>query len=63
MVLLVLLTCGAVAAWTLRAAQRETVAMIGGQQFALLSSAAAYLDADIAQKRALLRTSKMGTGW
>ena len=62
MVLLVLLTCGAVAAWTLRAAQRETVAMIGGQQFALLSSAAAYLDADVAQKRALLRTVVDGIG-
>ena len=56
MVLLVLLTSGAVAGWSLRAAERETVATLGTQQFALLSSAAAYLDADVAQKRALLRT-------
>ena len=56
MVLLVLLTSGAVAGWSLRAAERETVATLGSQQFALLSAAAAYLDADVAQKRALLRT-------
>lgn len=56
LMLLVLLTCALVAGWSLRVAEREMVATIGTQQFDLLSASAAYLDADIEQKRTLLRT-------
>lgn len=55
-VLLVLLTCALVTGWSLHVAEREMVATIGTQQFKLLTSAAAYLDADIEQKRILLRS-------
>jgi diguanylate cyclase (GGDEF)-like protein len=55
-VLLVLFACALVAVLSLDSAEREMRATVGAQQFALLSSAAAYLDADIAQKRTLLRT-------
>jgi diguanylate cyclase (GGDEF)-like protein len=55
-VLLVLLTCALVTGWSLHLAEREMLTTIGTQQFDLLSSASAYLDADIAQKQALLRT-------
>jgi diguanylate cyclase (GGDEF)-like protein len=55
-VLLVLTACALVAGLALNIAERELRTTVGTQQFNLLSSAAAYLDADIASKQVLLRT-------
>jgi diguanylate cyclase (GGDEF)-like protein len=55
-VLLVLTACALVAGLALNIAERELQTTIGTQQFNLLSSAAAYLDADISSKQVLLRT-------
>lgn len=54
MVLLVLLAAGLVAYVSLQLVEREMRAVVGDQQFALLSSAAAYIDEDLAAKKTLL---------
>lgn len=54
MVLLVLLAAGLVAYVSLHLAEREMRAVVGDQQFALLSSAAAYIDEDLGAKKTLL---------
>ena len=53
-VVLVLVSASLVALVALSVAGREMRAVVGGQQFALLSSAAAHIDADLAASRALL---------
>jgi diguanylate cyclase (GGDEF)-like protein len=55
-VLLVLAACALVAGLALNIAERELRTTVGTQQFNLLSSAAAYLDADISSKQVLLQT-------
>jgi len=54
MVVLVLAAASLVAVVALALAGREMRAVVGAQQFALLSSAAAHIDADLAASRALL---------
>ena len=53
-VFMVLLGTGLVTLSALTLAQREMRAVVGDQQFALLSSAAAYIDADLKSRRTLL---------
>ncbi|MES2320846.1 MAG: sensor domain-containing diguanylate cyclase [Pseudomonadota bacterium] len=55
-VALVLLATGLVAFSSLFLAERQMRAIVGAQQFALLSSAAAYIDADLGAKKTLLMT-------
>lgn len=53
---LVLLATGLVAFSSLYLAERQMRGVVGAQQYALLSSAAAYIDADLNAKRTLLMT-------
>ncbi len=52
---LVLCATGSVALTALSVAQGQMVAVIGNQQYALLTSAAAYIDDDLNAKKALLK--------
>lgn len=51
---LVLLAAGLVAFASLYLAERQMAAIVGAQQFALLSSAAGYIDEDLSSRRTLL---------
>lgn len=53
-VFLVLLAVALVALVSLQLVERQMRAVVGDQQFALLSSASAYIDQDLASKKALL---------
>ncbi len=55
-VFLVMLAAGLVAYVSLQLAERQMRAVMGDQQFALLSSAAAYIDGDLVAKKSLLMT-------
>jgi diguanylate cyclase (GGDEF)-like protein len=55
-VLLVLFASGLVALATLTMAERKMSSVVGDQQFALLSSAAAYIDQDLDSKKTLLKS-------
>lgn len=57
---LVLCATGSVALTALSVAQGQMVSVIGNQQYALLSSAAAYIDDDLNAKKALLRVLAEG---
>lgn len=54
--LLVLLASGLVATSSVYTAERQLAEVIGEQQYALLTSAAAYIDADLGSKKSLLKT-------
>lgn len=55
-VLLVLFASGLVALATLTMAERKMSSVVGDQQYALLSSAAAYIDQDLDSKKTLLKS-------
>ena len=57
---LVLCATGSVALTSLSVAQGQMVSVIGNQQYALLTSAAAYIDDDLNAKKALLRVLAEG---
>jgi diguanylate cyclase (GGDEF)-like protein len=54
-IVLVLLASGLIGFVSLLLAERQMRSVVGEQQYALLSSAAAYLDEDLASKKTLLR--------
>jgi diguanylate cyclase (GGDEF)-like protein len=54
--LLVLLASGLVAITSVYTAEHQLAQVIGEQQYALLTSAAAYIDADLSSKKSLLKT-------
>lgn len=54
--LLVLLASGMVAISSIYTAERQLAQVIGEQQYALLTSAAAYIDKDLGSKNSLLKT-------
>jgi diguanylate cyclase (GGDEF)-like protein len=54
--LLVLLASGLVAISSVYTAERQLAQVIGEQQYALLTSAAAYIDEDLGSKKSLLKT-------
>ena len=58
--LLVLGATGSVALTSLSVAQGQMASVIGNQQYALLTSAAAYIDADLNAKKALLKVLAEG---
>ena len=57
---LVLCATGSVALTSLSVAQGQMVSVIGNQQYALLTSAAAYIDEDLNAKKALLKVLAEG---
>ncbi|MGK5061184.1 diguanylate cyclase domain-containing protein [Janthinobacterium sp. LB3P112] len=57
---LVLCATGSVALTSLSVAQGQMASVIGNQQYALLASAAAYIDADLNAKKALLKVLAEG---
>ncbi len=62
-VFLVMLAAALVAYVSLHLAERQMREVVGGQQFALLSSAAAYIDADLAAKKTLLTSLREQFGY